>query len=392
MQIYKSIFPLLFISAISSTVLVSCGGNDASQGAQQKKVLPYNTIQLQRSTATLFAEYPAKLQGAQDIDIRPKIDGYIEKVHIDEGAEVRAGQVLFTINNPQYLQDVNNATAAIASAEASVSAASLQVRKTKPLVDQGIISAFELENAELNLKAQQATLAQRKAAYNNAKINLGYTTVTSPVSGVVGVLPYRVGSYVNSATTQPLTTVSDISKIFAYFSINEKQQLSFVENTPGANFQSKINQVPEVDLVLSNGDIYPHKGKVQTFSGQVDAATGSFNVRASFPNEARILRSGSSASIRIPTEVKNAIIIPQNATTELQDKRMAYIVGDSNKVKAVVIQVRPIPGGKYFVVDEGLKDTDKLIIEGIGIITEGMTIEPKLVDADSAIQLLKSNP
>lgn len=387
MQINKLILPILIISTLASTLIVGCASKDKKAAEQQKPVVSYKVIGLQRSNATLYAEYPAKLQGIQDIDIRPKIDGYIDKVHIDEGAEVRAGQTLFTINNPQYAQDVNNANAAIASAEAAVESAQLQVKKTKPLVEQGIISAFELENAQLTLKAQQANLLQRKAAYNNAKINQGYTTVTSPVNGIVGTLPYRIGSYVNSATAQPLTIVSDISKVYAYFSINEKQQLSFVEQNNGGSFQDKINQMPAVSLLLSNGELYPENGKVQTFSGQVNSATGSFNVRAIFPNANRLLRSGSSASVRIPTQVNNAIIIPQFATTEMQDKRMAYIVGEENKVKAVVIKVRPIPGGKYFVVDDGLTEKDQLIIEGIGIITDGMPIQPQPTNADSVISL-----
>lgn len=387
MQLSKSLVPALLISTIATTAIIGCKGKDDKAAQQQKQVVPYKVIGLKKSTATLYAEYPARLQGIQDIDIRPKIDGYIDKVHIDEGAEVRAGQVLFTINNPQYGQDVNNASAAIKSAEAAVAAAQLKVKKTKPLVEQGIISAFELENAELDLRAQEANLAQRRAAFNNAKINQGYTTVTSPVNGVVGLLPYRIGSYVNSATAQPLTTVSDISKVYAYFSINEKQQLAFIESATGNTFQEKINQMPPVELVLSNGDVYSEKGKVQTFSGQVNAATGSFNVRAIFPNNARLLRSGSSASVRIPTQVNNAIIIPQYATTELQNKRMAYIVGEENKVKAVVVKVRPIPGGKYFVVDEGLNENDQLIIEGIGIITEGTPIQPQPTNIDSVISL-----
>lgn len=387
MQFNKLIIPVLIISTIASTIMVGCKSNDDKAAQQEKPVVPYKVISLKRSNATLYAEYPAQLQGVQDIDIRPKIDGYIEAVHVDEGAEVKAGQKLFTINNPQYAQDVNNASAAIASAEAAVAAAQLQVKKTQPLVAQDIISPFELENAQLNLKAQQANLAQRRAAYNNAKINQGYTVVTSPVSGVVGTLPYRIGSYVNSATAQPLTTVSDISKVYAYFSINEKQQLSFVAENEGGTFQEKINQMPPVSLILSNGDVYPENGKVQTFSGQVNSTTGSFNVRAVFPNAERLLRSGSSASIRIPTQVNNAIIIPQFATTELQNKRMAYIVGEDNKVKAVVVKVRPIPGGKYFVVDEGLTEKDQLIIEGIGIITEGTPIKPQPTNADSVMNL-----
>lgn len=389
MSLDKLIRGGLIISGLlgSTAFFVACKGGDAAKEAQAKanQVKPYNVIKLDRQSVTLFADYPATLQGIQDIDIRPKIDGYIEKVMVDEGDAVRAGQVLFTINNPQFAQDVNNTRAAIASAEAAVANAKLQVKKTKPLVDQDIISPYEYESAQLNLKAQEAALAQARAVYNNSKINQGYTTVSSPVNGFVGTIPYRVGSYVN-ASALPLTTVSDISRVYAYFSMNEKQQMSFFINTPGATIEQKLQQMPAVTLLLSNSEEYPQKGKLESISGQVNSQTGSFNVRATFPNEQKLLRSGSSAVVRIPTYVENAIIIPQKATTELQDKRLAYIVADSNKVKAVPIKVREVPGGRYFVVDEGLKETDQLIVEGIGLLTEGTPIKPTLIPADSAMK------
>ncbi|OJV52215.1 MAG: efflux transporter periplasmic adaptor subunit [Bacteroidetes bacterium 43-16] len=379
----------LIISGLigSTAFFVACKGDNAAKEAQAKanQVKPYNVISLERQSVTLFADYPATLQGIRDIDIRPKIDGYIEKVFVDEGQSVSAGQVLFTINNPQYAQDVNNTRAAIASAEAAVATARLQVKKTKPLVDQDIISPYEYESAELNLKAKEAALTQARAVYNNSKINQGYTTVTSPVSGLVGTIPYRIGSYVN-ASALPLTTVSDISRVYAYFSMNEKQQLSFYINTPGATVEQKLKQMPAVSLLLSNTEEYPAKGKLESISGQANTQTGSYNVRATFPNDQRLLRSGSSAVVRIPTYVDKAIIIPQKATTELQDKRLAYIVADSNKVKAVPIKVREVPGGKFFVVDEGLKESDQLIVEGVGLLTEGTVIKPTLIPADSALK------
>lgn len=383
---YRKISNLSLLLLVSSLLLWSCKSGDTSNTKQQN-VIAYNVIALKKNTATLYEEYPARLQGIQDIDIRPKIDGYIEKVLVDEGQEVRRGQALFTINNPQFGQEVNNTLAAIKSAEAAVATAQLQVQKTQPLVEQEIISAYELENAKLNLKAKEASLAQAKAIHNNAKTNQGYTTVTSPVNGVVGLLPYRVGSYVNSATAQPLTTISDISTVYAYFSINEKTQLSLINQSATDNIQQMIKNLPPVEMLLSNGNLYNEKGKIETFSGQVNTQTGSFNVRASFKNAEKILRSGSSVTVRIPTMVTNAIIIPQNATTELQNKRLAYILDSENKVKAVPIIVRAVPGGQYFVVDSGLSENDKLIVEGIGILTEGTLIQPNLINTDSVLKL-----
>lgn len=377
MSINKNIW-LSAVACLPVLIGMSCKQNEAPK---DKPIGTYKVIAIKPLDATLYTEYPAKIQGAQDIDIRPMVDGYIEKVHVEEGQEVRKGQLLFTINNPQYAQDINNAKALIASAEAAVAAASLQVNKTKPLVDQDIISAYELEAAQLNLSAKQAALAQARAAYNNAKINQGYTLVTSPVNGVVGLLPYRVGSYVNSATAQPLTTVSDINTVYAYFSLNEKEQLELA--TSNNNFASAIKDIPAVELVLSNGNVYSEKGKVESFSGQINAQTGSFNVRASFPNNQKLLRSGSSGTIRIPQYVQNGIVIPQYATTELQNKRMAYLVSDSNTVVAVSVKVTPVPGGQYFVVDSGLTTGAKLLVEGVGILTQGTKVQPQVISWDS---------
>lgn len=381
---------LLSCAALTGALLTlnACkGGVEAAGG--ERPTPTYQVIELKRTTATLFSEYPANIQGVYDIDIRPKIDGYIDEIAVEEGQEVKKGQLLFRISNPGYGQDVENNLANIASAEAAVSAAELQVQKTKPLVEEGIISAYELRNAELNLKAKKAVLQQARAAYNNAKINQNYTTITSPVNGVVGNLPYKIGSYVNSNTAQPLTRVSDISKVYAYFSINEKVQMEIFDKVAGKNFQEKVKNIPSISLYLSNGSQYEKQGKIETFSGQINSQTGSFNVRAVFENDNRILRSGSSATIKIPATVESAIVIPQKATVEMQDKRLAYIVNANNQVEAVPVRVREIPGGQYFLVDEGLKPGQKLIIEGIGIVSEGTLIVPKVVASDSVLFMNK---
>ncbi len=366
----------LFIAATVIGLVASCGGKQ--EEVPQKMIGTYKVVNLEKTNTTLLAEYPASLEGIMDIDIRPKIDGYIEQILVDEGQEVTKGQVLFRISNPQFSQDMQSLAASVAAAESAVATAELQVTKTKPLVDQGIISAFELKNVELALQARKAELQRAKAQYSNGVTNVGYTTIKSPVNGMVGTIPYRIGSYVNSATAQPLTRVSDISTIYAYFSISEKQQLDIVAEIEGKTFQEKIAKIPEVNMVLSNGDLYTHPGKIQTFSGQVNTQTGAFNVRANFPNAEKLLRSGNSATIQIPTYLENVIIIPQKATVELQDKRMAYIL-DGDKVKAVPVKVRAVPGGKFFVVDEGLTEKDQLVIEGIGILTEGTVIKPDFV-------------
>jgi len=364
--------------AILGSILIACGGAK-EEGAQQRPPQEYKVLSISKGNTTLISEYPASLEGKTDIDIRPKIDGYIDEVLVYEGQEVKKGQVLFRISNPQYAQDVQSLKASVAAAESAVATAELQVEKTQPLVKKGIISAFELRNVELALQARQADLQRAKAQYSNAVTNVGYTVVKSPVDGVVGTLPYKVGSYVNSATAQPLTRVSDISEIYAYFSVNEKQQLDIVLNVEGKSFQEKIQKMPAVKLALSNGQIFENEGKIESFSGLANKQTGSFNVRAKFPNGSKILRSGGSAKVQIPTNLTDVIVIPQKSTMELQDRRMAYIVDAENKVKAVNVTVRPVPGGQFFVVDEGLSIGDKVLLEGVGIVAEGTPVVPKVV-------------
>lgn len=255
----------LLIATITLMLISACGGK--KEDVAQKPIMSYKVVSLEKSNVALMAEYPASLEGVMDIDIRPKIDGYIEQVLVDEGQEVRKGQVLFKISNPQFAQDVQSLAASVESAKSAVATAELQLTKTKPLVDKGIISSFELKNAELALSARQADLQKAKAMYSTAVTNVGYTVVKSPVNGVVGSLPYKIGSYVNSATAQPLTRVSDITNVFAYFSISEKQQLDIVSEIEGKTFQDKIDKIPPVNLILSNGEEYSQKEKFKLLVG-----------------------------------------------------------------------------------------------------------------------------
>lgn len=362
---------------IAVGLLSACGGGKQEQGSG-KRIGTYKVLELETTNATLIAEYPASLEGIKDIDIRPKIDGYIDEVLVDEGQTVKKGQLLFRISNPQYSQDMKSLQASVAAAESAVDAAELQVTKTRPLSEKGIVSAFELQNAEINLKTKESDLENAKARYLNTVTNVGYTQVKSPVDGVVGTIPYRVGSYVNSATAQPLTRVSDISVIQAYFSIGEKQQLNLMADLEGTTFEEKINHLPEVNLILSNGRKYEELGKIKSFSGLINPKTGAFSVRADFPNASGMLRSGGSAIVQIPQVVENAILIPQKASFELQDKRMVYLLKEG-VVTASSISVRSVPGGKFFIVDEGLTKGDKILIEGVGILSEGAEINPEFV-------------
>ena len=243
----------------------------------------YPVLTIAPRQTTLFTDYPAAIQGQQNIEIRPKIDGYIETIYVDEGATVKKGQLLFRISAPQYEQEVRTAQADIKIAQADVNAAQMQVNKVRPLVEKGIISKYELESAQYTLEARQAALAQAQARLANAQTNLSYTSVTSPVNGVVGTFPYKIGSLVNSNTAQPLTTVSNIGNIYAYFSLNEKQSLEFIKNTKGATIEKRLASLPPVTLILADGSEFPEKGKVEIASGLINTQTGSVSVRATFP-------------------------------------------------------------------------------------------------------------
>ncbi|MFV8335508.1 efflux RND transporter periplasmic adaptor subunit [Flavobacterium sp. RSP29] len=362
-----------FISAILLAIsLLSCKKETTPTGPS---VMQYKVIEIGTSNTTLLATYPASLEGITDIDIRAKVDGYIEKIYIKEGQEVRKGQLLFKL-------ETQTATQEAGAAKAKVRAAQVEVNRLIPLVERNIISDVQLETAKANL-------ASAKSTYQSIVARINYATIKSPVNGIVGTLPLRLGSYVSSQTVEPLTRISDVSIIYANFSINEKEQLDIMMHAEGKSFQEKINTMEAVNLVLSNGMHYEQKGKIETFSGQANAQTGSFNVRARFANGNKLLRSGGTGSIEIPTDLKDVIIIPQNATLELQDKRIVLAVDKNNKVQAVPIEVRAIPGGKFFVVDSGLNLKDKILIEGVGIVTEGTLIKPEVVDFKTIINPTK---
>lgn len=363
-----------FISALflSIGLLSSCKKETT---APTPPVMSYKVVQIGNTNTTLLAEYPASIEGITDIDIRAKVDGYIEKIYVQEGQEVKKGQLLFKL-------ETQTATQEAGAAQAKVAAAQVEVNRLKPLVERNIISDVQLETAKANL-------ASAKSTYQSIVAKINYATIKSPVNGIVGTLPLRIGSYVSSQTAEPLTRISDVSTVYAYFSVNEKQQLDIMMNSEGKSFQEKINKMPLVNLILSNNVSYDQKGKIETFSGQANSQTGSFNVRARFSNANKLLRSGGSGTIQIPTDLTAVILIPQSATLEMQDKRIALVVDKENKVKAVPIEVRSVPGGQFFVVDSGLSTNDTMLIEGVGIVTEGTPIKPELVPYSTLINSKK---
>ena len=251
-------------------------------GAQPPQVKDYPVLTLVPQTAVLSTDYPTVLEGQANVEIRPKVEGFIDQIMVDEGASVRKGQLLFRLNSDEADQQVSSAQAAILSAQADVNAARMDVKKTQPLVEQEILSQYQLDAYRFTLQSRQAALAQAQATLLNARKTQSYSRITSPVDGVIGTLPYKLGSLVNSAATEPLTTVSSIGTVRAYFSINEKEALAFSQATPGTTIKERLRKLPDVQLVLSDGSVYRQLGRVEAASGLVNTQTGSVTVRASF--------------------------------------------------------------------------------------------------------------
>ncbi len=359
--------------ALGIALTTSCGDSNQQQQAQAPSIA---TMTLQLTEADNETSYPALIKGKTDIAIRPQVTGFITKVCVDEGQKVHKGQPLFIIDQVQFQAAVDNAQAAVNSAATRVKTAQMTADTKRQLLEKNIISAYEYQLADNDLQTARAALAQAQAALVTAQKNLTYTTVTAPSDGVVGVIPNREGSLASPSSAQPLTTISDNSQVYAYFSLTEKDLLDMTDGGT-RSLNAAIEAMPPVQLRLANGTTYPNEGKVATVSGIIDNATGSASVRALFDNASGMLRSGNTGSIIIPVRQEEAIVIPQKATFEIQDKKFVYLLNDSNKVSATPITVQAINDGKTYVVTSGLEPGQRIAIEGVGnILREGMAINP----------------
>lgn len=337
--------------------------------------------------ATTYREFPATIQGTQDIEIRPQVNGYLNKIAVDEGTYVNKGQLLFKIDDHIYLEQLNTAKAALATAKAELVNAELEVSKLAPLVKSNVISEMQLQTAQAEHDAAAARVKQAEAMVSSAAINLGYTNVKAPVDGYIGRTPFKTGSLVGVGTTTPLTVISEIREVYAYFSFSEVDFLRFSEEYAGATISEKIRSIPAVELVLADNKVYQHKGRIEILSGQFNATTGAISLRAKFPNESGLLRSGLTGKIRIPRQLKSVLAVPQEATFELQDKILVFVMGDNNSVSSLPIHVVD-EYANFYLVQGGLELGQKVVLSGTGRLHEGAVILPEPVSADS---LLSSN-
>jgi membrane fusion protein (multidrug efflux system) len=374
-------FSLVATIGATATIfgLTSCGEKTQQMGDMTPEIA---TITVAEGTSDLASNYAATIKGKTDIDVRPLVSGFITKVHVDEGQRVSKGQTLFTLDQVQYQAAVDQALAQVNAARTAVESARLTADNKQRLFDKNIISEYENQLAKNQLSQAEAQLSQANAALTTARKNLSYTVVTAPSDGFVGSIPNREGSLASPSMVTPLTTVSDNSDIYAYFSINEKDILNLT-NEGKKSLNEAISELPDVQLQLADGTIYPEPGKVATVSGVIDSSTGAANVRARFKNINGMLRSGSTGRILIPKRMSNVILVPQRATFEIQDRRFVYVVNDSNKTVATPVEISPMNDGKQFIVTSGLTPGQRIVVEGVGTkVKDNMPIKP--VDAAAA--------
>lgn len=356
---------------LTAVMLTSCGSKSNKMGEASND---FAVETIQTTTADLKTSYPATIKGMQDIEIRPKVSGYLVKLLVDEGATVRKGQPLFLIDSEQYRATVKAAKAQIRVCRANIATQKLTVDNKRMLFKQNIISSYDLKMAENTLASYEAQLAAAEAQLQSAQDNLRWCTVTSPADGVVGSIPYRVGSLVSGQSAEALTTVSNISKMYVYFSMTEKQLLALTREAGGVN--AAIKKMPAVSLVLSDGTTYSQSGTISTVSGVIDPSTGSVQMRATFDNAQHILRSGGTGSILIPTHASDAIMVPQSATFDVQDKKFVYVVNADKTVATREITVLPQNNGQTYVVASGLRAGERIVVDGVNQLKNGQKINP----------------
>lgn len=329
---------------------------------------------LATSQTELNTTYPAAIKGQQDIEIRPKVSGHITALLVDEGAFVRKGQALFRIDATQYAAAANAAQAQVEVVKANISTQNLTVENKKMLREKGIISQYDYDMALNTLESLKAQLAAAQAQLTNAKDQLNFCTVTSPADGVIGEIPYRVGSLVSPSTAQPLTTVSNITNMYAYFSMSEKQMLELTRSKGGIT--AAMDSMPAVKLVLADGSEYPVSGTITAISGVIGANTGAVQMRATFANPGRVLRSGGSGSVLVPVKSAGSILVPQKAAFDIQDKKFVYVVGADSTIAPREIKVLVQNDGQNFIVTSGLKANERIVVEGVNQLKAGAKINP----------------
>ena len=359
----------ILLIVLAGLSIVSCKSR-----AVEEETSDYKTMTVKPETRTMLQGYSARLDGQQVVEVRPQVSGLITRICIDEGQKVRKGQVLFVIDQVPYKAALAEAKANVKSAEASMATAKLNLESVKVLREKNVVQDFDLNTAKNELAVAEAALAQARAKEVTARNNLSYTEVKSPVDGVASMIAYRVGALVSSSISEPLVTVSDDSKMYAYFSLNESQITSLTEQY--GSLDGFVKKMDDVELQMAGGKTYDKKGRISAVSGIVTSGTGTVVLRADFSNDKGLLRSGGSATVMVPTTLSQVVVIPQSATYELQNKTFVYKVVDGKAQSAAVTLYR-LNNGTEYVVEEGLQPGDVIIAEGAGLVKEGASVNVK---------------
>jgi membrane fusion protein (multidrug efflux system) len=365
----------LIIGIVVPLLFAGCGAGEGGKDPKKQERPTLSVATVQRSDATVTITYAALLEGKVNVEIRPQVDGTLQKIYVDEGAFVKAGQPLFKVDDQLYREQYNGALAAQHAAEAKLVAAKIDMEKLTPLVQGKVVSDIQLKVAQANYQATQAAVEQAIAAARSARTNMEYAVIKAPVSGYIGKIPFRVGTLVTKNQAGWLTLLSDVSDVYAYFAMSELDYIRFQKQYAGSSMQQSLRQIPPVSLMLADGSRFGEKGTISTVSGQFDQATGSVRVRAVFPNRQGLLRSGNTGTVMMESVYHNVLLVPQASTVELQDKVFVFLVGKGNKVKRQVITVAAKTADRY-VVSSGVKDGDTMVMVGVDKLQDGAVITP----------------
>lgn len=364
------IIKFLFVAAVTAS-LTACGGG-GSMPKFGNNEFPVETVGV--NSASLQSTYPATIKGIQDVEVRPKVSGFITRVYVHEGQVVKAGQPLFSIDSETYQAAVRQVQASVNTARAQLNTARLTYENNKKLFDKKVIGQYELSTAQNTYATAQASLSQAMAALASAKETLSWCMVKSPAAGVIGSLPYKAGALVSASSVDPLTTVSDVSTVEVFFSMSENDILGLTKTA--GSVTAALKDLPEVKLQLVDGSLYNHPGKVVKMSGVINSSTGAYSLIAHFANPERLLKSGGAGQIIIPRTDNHAIVIPQEATVSVQDKLFVYKVGKDNKVYYTEIKVNPQNDGNTYIVTSGLSVGDRIVVKGLTKLSDKMKIKP----------------
>ena len=355
-------------------LLSGCSGSETKTEEPEKLTLP--VVQLTRQSTTLQRDYVTTMEAVRNVEIRARVSGFLEKIHVDEGQTVHRGQLLFSLNAAEYRVGLDKARATLRSAVAGAKTAEVEVGRVKLLVDKKIISPSELELARAKLDAARAQIEEAQSAQSTASLRLAHANIRAPFDGVINRIPFKMGSLIEEGAL--LTEVSDLHEVFAYFDVSEKEYLGFLSKH--RNLVGKGGQ--EVEMMLADETPYPYKGRIETMESVFEEESGTIAFRARFPNPQKTLKHGSSGKIRLPSLVSDALLVPQKAVFEVQDKNYVYVVDATNKVKSrsFVPQARV---GLNYIVRSGLKPGERVVYEGIQNIHDGDQIIPQALSADS---------